>query len=81
MDLQIFILLGIQGFKCQQIFIQSCTFLGQQQILLGHVEEEHADVLAGDAVPGRCRTWNSTEARSIANWTRTDDEERNVAHR
>ncbi len=61
--------------------MDSNPFLGQQQILFGHVEEEHTNVLAGDPVPGRCRTRNSTEARSVANRTRTDDEECHVAHR
>jgi hypothetical protein len=63
------------------MLIHSNLFQGQQQILLRHVEEEYANLLAGDAIPGRRRTRNSAETRSVTNRTRTDDEERHVAHR
>lgn len=53
---------------------------GQRQVLLGDVEEEHADVLAAGAVPGRGRAGNPAEGGEIRLRTWRDDEERPLAH-
>lgn len=52
----------------------------QRQLLHGDVEEEHADVLAGDALPRRGRTRDPAEARRVVHGAGADDEELPVAH-
>lgn len=44
------------------------------------MEEEHADVLAGDAFPSRGRARDPAEARRVVHGPGADDEEFAVAH-
>ena len=52
----------------------------QRPFLHGHVEEEHADILASHTFPSCCRTGHSTETGQVQLRPRSDDEELAVAH-
>jgi hypothetical protein len=54
---------------------------GQSQVLHCHVEEEHTDILAGNAIPSCGRTRHSVETHWFEHWSWTDAAQLAVAYR
>ncbi len=58
-----------------------CVVAGQQPVLHGDVEEEHSDVLAGDALQSGGRAGHPAEVGAVGDGAGTNDEKCHVAHR
>ena len=67
--------------KIDVFFNVPSLFVGQQQILRCHVEEEDAAILGGETIQGSRPSRNSAEVDQLCGRPWDVAEERNVAHR